>query len=227
VVVDCVPPGADVIVDGTSLGPSPVTAMLPVGAHRIELVADGRVRLQESVTVDAKTEVRRKFELPAAEADETDSETGSEIEVDGDTGSDSDVAQPDVEVAPQASAAEMIAQARSLRVAGQWNKAARAYTRLRKAHPRSAEAHAALVSLGDLQLDKLGKARAAAKSYGRYLAKGGALALEARTGRVRAYRAIGDATREAEAIRSLLAAHPSTGQAPALRRRLSDLGDTP
>lgn len=214
VVVDCTPPGAEVIVDGTSLGPSPVTAMLPVGAHRIELVADGRVRLHETVTVDAEAEVRRKFALPVEAVAETGGEVDSEVDSDP---------EPEARAVPESTAAEMIAEARRLRTAGQWSKAARAYVRLRKAHPKSAEAHAALVSLGDLQLDKLGKARAAAKSYERYLAKGGALALEARNGRVRAYRALGDSEHEAEAIRSLLAAHPSTGRAPALRRRLADL----
>lgn len=218
VVVDCTPPGADVIVDGMSLGPSPVSAMLPVGAHRIELVVDGRVRLHETVTVDAEAEVRRKFALPVDAVAETGGEVENETESESESGT-----EPEARAVPEATAAEMIAEARRLRTVGQWSKAARAYVRLRKAHPKSAEAHAALVSLGDLQLDKLGKARAAAKSYERYLAKGGALALEARTGRVRAYRAMGDSEREAEAIRSLLAAHPSSGRAPALRRRLVDL----
>ena len=225
VVVDCTPPGADVIVDGTSLGTSPVTAMLPVGAHRLELVADGRVRLHETVTVDSEAEVRRKFALPVEDTGETEGETETETEPEIEPELESESGdEPEARAVPEATAAEMIAEARRLRTAGQWSKAARAYVRLRKAHPRSAEAHAALVSLGDLQLDKLGKARAAAKSYERYLAKGGALALEARNGRVRAYRALGDSKREAEAIRSLLAAHPSSGRAPALRRRLSDLG---
>lgn len=112
-------------------------------------------------------------------------------------------------VAPVASAGEMLAAARALANAKATSRALAAYEALRRAHPESAEAHAANVSIGELQLRRR-RFAAALTAFGRYLERGGALAEEARWGRVRALDGLGRAAARDTAIEALLAAHPGT-----------------
>lgn len=239
-VVESTPSGAMVRVDGVDVGPSPVTTSITHGAHVVELVADGRSTIRETIAVEAGDVVRRRFEpgtvVADASSDEPAADGGGRMDGpapddaaeptdpgnpgDDATSAEASLAEPRK---PTATAADMIARARLLLRESKWSAAARAYGALRRAHPKSGEAHAALVSLGDLQLDHLGKPRAAARSYEKYLTRGGALSLEARYGRVRAYRAARDAGREAKAIRSFLAKHPRNGRSPALKTRLAEL----
>jgi hypothetical protein len=126
--------------------------------------------------------------------------------------------------APEATPVELLQQAREWRSQGRFGDAVRAYRRLEAAHPRSPEAHAALVSLGELELTKLGDAAAARRSFDTYLASGGgALAQEALYGRIRALKALGDRAVEKDAIVAFLAAYPASVQATPLRARLSEL----
>jgi hypothetical protein len=81
-----------------------------------------------------------------------------------------------------------------------------------------------LVSLAEVQLDRLGQPRQALDNLERYLGGGsGALVEEARRVRIRALRALGDREREKSAIDEFLHAHPRSFQAAALQRRLADL----
>jgi hypothetical protein len=109
--------------------------------------------------------------------------------------------------AKASSAADMLAQAQSLRGAGQHRRAAAAYERLLAEYPASAEAHAAAVTLGKLQLG-LGKARKALDAYDRYLKKGGALAEEAAYGRIRALDQLGRTAQRDTAIDRFAADYP-------------------
>lgn len=90
---------------------------------------------------------------------------------------------------PREDAATMLSAARALRGAGKRKKAAKAYASLLSAHPKSAEANAARVSLGQLRLES-GRAKAALSLFNRYLAGGGALAEEALWGKVKALHAL-------------------------------------
>lgn len=122
---------------------------------------------------------------------------------------------------PSKSASEMLAEARSLANARELSRAVAAYEELRRAHPGSAEAHAASVSTGELQLRR-GRAREALRAFDRYLERGGALAEEARWGRVRALDALGRVAPRDRAIEQLLVAHPRTiyaDEARAMRDR--------
>jgi hypothetical protein len=112
------------------------------------------------------------------------------------------------------SAGQMLSEARQLANKGRLGDAVSAYGALRRAHPGSAEAHAANVSIGELQLRR-GKASAALSAFERYLGRGGgALAEEARWGRVEALHRMGKKSARDRAIDRLLAAHPHSVYAP-------------
>ena len=92
-----------------------------------------------------------------------------------------------------ASAGEMLAQARALTHAKKLGPAAAAYESLIEQHPASAEARAASVSLGRVQLSR-GKPKQALTAFDRYLKGGsGTLAEEAHWGRIQALHALGRA----------------------------------
>jgi hypothetical protein len=92
-----------------------------------------------------------------------------------------------------ASAGEMLAQARALTHAKKLGPAAAAYESLIEQHPASAEARAASVSLGRVQLSR-GKPKQALVAFDRYLEGGsGTLAEEAHWGRIQALHALGRA----------------------------------
>lgn len=222
------PPGAEVLIDGRPRGRSPLVATLSAGTHRLE-IADGEqggVRVSEAIQVEPDTRLERRFDLgtsPEATSSAVEDSASSK------SGGPPEPAAPSMGSRARstsvASAEQMLADAHEHRRASQWRAAARAYRRLIKAHPRSASAHNALVSLGDLLLDRLGDPAGAARSYSRYLRNGGGtLAREARYGLVRAKRASSDRRGERKAIEAYLRHHPQTSRANALRERLGKLG---
>jgi hypothetical protein len=112
----------------------------------------------------------------------------------------------------------LLAEARTLRRQDAWREAVSVYRRLVREHPRSSEAHTALVSLGDLLLDRLDEPEQAARAYLRYTREGGgALAPEARWGIIRARRKQGDARAERAAVDDFLRHHPDDARAASLR----------
>jgi ferric-dicitrate binding protein FerR (iron transport regulator) len=120
------------------------------------------------------------------------------------------------------SAAEMLAAARKLRAAGNAPGAGEAYRRLMAAHPKSAEANAALVSLAELQLGPLGDPSGALRSYEAYLRGGGALTQEARYGRIQALRRLGRSAEERAAVDEFVKAYPNSVQTRALKARMGE-----
>ena len=132
---------------------------------------------------------------------------------------------PTPSVEPQAapSAAAMLLKARELRAGGRFRESAEAYRALTAAHPRSAEARTALVSLGELELGQLGDPAGALRSFELYGAGGGPLSQEAAYGRIRALRALGRTAEEGRSIVAFLAAYPSSAQERALRARLEEI----
>src|SRR5690606_10099001 len=108
------------------------------------------------------------------------------------------------------------------RVSGRAAEAAGAYRELLAQHPRSAEARAALVSLGEIELSQLGDPKAALASFEAYLRKGGPLAQEASHGKIRALRELGQRGEERAAIERFLASYPESPQAERLRQRLEE-----
>jgi outer membrane protein assembly factor BamD (BamD/ComL family) len=124
--------------------------------------------------------------------------------------------------APTRSPAERLAAARALRASGQARAAALQYRALQQAHPRSAEAVASLVSLGDIELTELKNPRAALQAFDAYLARGGgqALAEEAHYGRIRALGALGRNSEQLAASERFLERYPNSPHSQALRRKL-------
>jgi hypothetical protein len=98
-----------------------------------------------------------------------------------------------------------------------------AYQKLRQTHPAIPESHTVLVALGQLQLDRLGQPAQAIASFNQYLGSGGGLAQEARFGKIRALRVLGDRAAERAAIREYLQHYPRGVDATSLKRRLAQL----
>ncbi len=132
----------------------------------------------------------------------------------------SGAAPPVASARPAPSVEELLAEARNLRTEGKFRQAADAYERLSAAHPTSAEAHASLVSLGDLELSHLQDPEAALRDFDAYLATGGVLSEEASFGRIGALRALGRSDDEQRALRGFLAQYPSSLHEGAVRARV-------
>jgi hypothetical protein len=194
------PPGAHVSLDGFSLGDSPLSALVARGPHELTVEHAGfephreRFVVQTSERIALTPELRPNVAAPIAALP---------------TSSNAVTAPP--------SAAVLLTRAGALRKAGRYAEAASTYQLLRNTWPRSAESSAALLSLAELELTRLGKAQAALRSFDTYLAAGGPLAQEALYGRIRALRQLG---REAEASRAttdFLRDYPGSLQAQTLR----------
>jgi hypothetical protein len=122
------------------------------------------------------------------------------------------------------SAAMLLENARRELERGNARAAHALYERLRASYPASPEARTVLVTMGKLELD-LGRPERALSSFDAYLAAGGALALEAQSGKIRALRALGRTEAERQAIRQYLARFPNGFEAPAFERRLAALSN--
>jgi hypothetical protein len=128
------------------------------------------------------------------------------------------------EAAPPLDPTGLLEEARRALREQQWCTAAYKYELLTTRFSGTAEAHTVLVPLGQLQLEHLNRADLALRSLDLYLAGGGgSLAQEARHSRIRALRELGRDAEEREAIRAYLTDYPSSFQARALDKRLSEL----
>ena len=177
--VSATPSGARVSLDGTELGPAPISALVS-GGHRLSVEHPGYVALSERLWLNGSAPVSRSYELlavPSAAARTAPPSAAAEIAV--------------VDSAALPSASELLSRARALRSAGRSADAAGAYRRLLSVYPRSDEARASLVSLGELLLSELGDPGGALRSFDSYLKTGGALTPEARYGRIRALGKLG------------------------------------
>lgn len=114
--------------------------------------------------------------------------------------------------APEPGAPEpgaLLVQARTRLGEGDKSGAAKAYTTLIEAHPATAEAQAARVSLGQLRLSA-GRHKAALVLFNRYLERGGPLAEEALWGKVRATAGLGRGKALEAAVAELVRRFPSS-----------------
>jgi hypothetical protein len=108
---------------------------------------------------------------------------------------------------PTTDPAALLVQARGRLGEGDEAGAAKAYAALIEAHPSSAEAQAARVSLGQLRL-AAGRHKAALALFERYLQRGGPLAEEARWGEIQALAALGRDEALAAAVDRLVREEP-------------------
>lgn len=140
---------------------------------------------------------------------------------------------PSRPVPPAASEAPQVERSASdwLRIARQalrdhqWSSAASAYLALLAAAPGSAEAHTSLVSLANLEIDRLGEPMSGLAHAQQYLSTGGGpLASEAWLAQIRAYRKMGRSELEATSIDTFLSRFPGAMESADLRRRRAELG---
>lgn len=202
------PPGARISVDGFGLGESPLSALLARGEHELLVERAGFAPLRERLSVQGIEPVRRSSELVAIapESEAAKPQTAPEAS----SASAAGEARP--------SAADLLARARSLRSAGRYAEAAAAYRALIATRADSAEARAALVSLGELQLSQLKDPAAALRSFESYLIREGTLTQEARYGRIRALRALGRTAEAERAARDFVQRYPGSAQAKQLEQ---------
>jgi hypothetical protein len=211
-------PGGLVALDGMELGHSPLTALVSDGSHRLGLSLTGFGPLAERLTLSRGERVARSYELtPLAVPAPAESVTASSERVEP----SNDTAASPARAAPL-SADELLSRAREHRASGRYADAVSTYRKLLASYPRSDQARAALVSLGELELTQLGNADAALSSFDAYLRAGGALSQEARYGRIRALRKLARLGEEKAAIEAFLRDYPRSVQAAALRARLAE-----
>jgi hypothetical protein len=167
--------------DGEDLGPAPVRAYLPIGVHRLHVESAGYADFDGEFKVVAGREYAALASMRSAvdrlDPEWPEDESGAVEASKGQAASSS---------VPAASSEELLAQARRAMKEKRWADAARVYRRLRRVDPKGDLAHAALVSLGNLELEHLGSPTRARRAYEAYLRRPGALAQEARWGLVRA-----------------------------------------
>lgn len=206
--VEASPAGARVLLDGSELGPAPVSALVS-GGHRLSLDHPGYAPLSERLWLTDGEHVSRSYQLVALPSSAPGPARAAAP------------AEPTVDTAALPRASELLSRARALRAGGRSAEAATAYRRLLAAYPRSDEARASLVSLGELLLSELGDPAAALRAFDSYLKAGGGLAQEARYGRVRALARLGRRAEERAAIEQFLLDYPRSVQATSLRARLA------
>jgi hypothetical protein len=206
---------AELRLDGRPIGVVPVRAYLPAGVHHLELVAAG----YESHQGDFEIRAGEEHVIDAELRERDDAEDALEAELLEDIAALSEESAGDdyEETLP---AEDLLALARTAMKDKRWGDAAFAYRRLRRAYPGGALAHAALVSIGNLELEHLGRPARARRAYRAYLRKSGPLAQEAQWGLVRASKG---SSGERSAIEGYLSRYPSSPEATGLRERLADL----
>lgn len=225
--IESTPTGADVILDGRWVGRTPLSLMVEPGERSVELEIPGHAPVHEQLTIERGDEAERRFSLPHSAADADDGLDELVIDDEDDLVGDTESGTTGGRGARRKggrSVEALVLDARSRLAAGDYAEAARRYRTLRATHPRSPEARAALVSLGQLYLQRLGRPREALRKFTRYLAGGrGPLSEEARWGRAQALRRLGDRRGEAAAIEAYLEHHGGSARAGTLRARLATL----
>ena len=206
--------GVEVLLDGQRVGAAPLSTLVPAGAHHLQLRVDGRIPWSRELSMQAGQPTLVKFEASDLLAPVPD---GAALPASGSR------ARKASSAARGQSADEMLSEARRLMRNARFEAAASQYDSLRAAYPDSAEAHTVLVSLAELELDRLGRPERALVQLERYLVSGGPLSEEARHLRVRTLRALGQRNGERRAIEEFLEQYPASFRAGALQRRLQDL----
>ncbi len=218
------PAGAEVMLDGRPIGQAPLSSLIPVGSHQLELRLGGERLLSKSLLAEAGKAALSSvgFTSSILEQDDPVEAVPGEAQPEQPAGSGPSgrAAEPGA-VGP----GQLMKVARRLMKQGRWSEAAFAYREIRQAYPDSPEARTVLVSLGQIELDHLGHPTAARGLFELYLKGGdGPLAQEASHELIRALRRLGQRQREQDEIERFLGHYPDSFQAGALEKRLQQLG---
>jgi len=222
------PAGAEVVLDDQTIGIAPLATLLPAGKHRVQVRVRGRSVLDQELLSEAGQTAVISFDaasVPVESATAAPEAAFEPARTRDRARSRSRAAARGAEAhQSEIAVADMLREAHRLMRAQSFNEAAKQYDALRTAYPQSPEANTVLVSLAELQLDRLRRPALALDNLERYLAEGsGGLDEEARQVRIRALRALGEREGEAEAIEEFLRLHPRGFRAAALQRRLAEL----
>jgi hypothetical protein len=232
---------AEIVLDAQTIGAGPLSTVVPAGAHSVQVRMNGAVVAARDFTAQAgqlsvlsfsAQELAPAAAVPAATEVPSVEPTHSAARVTGrhhvEPASSGEAAAQVEATAAMPSPTDMLAEAHKQMRASRFDQAAAQYQALRQTYPDSPEARTVLVSLAELQVDRLGAPELALRNLDRYLEGGnGPLIEEARRVRIRALRALGNRSGEADAIEEFLTAHPKSFQAPALRERLGELKAQP
>lgn len=238
------PAGALVFVDGLLLGQTPLVTRLRAGHHRIELRKVGHRTAAKQLHVAAGADSTWDVTLASAFVSQRPGlapTTGPDparpaaraplrrANAPGPAtrrtpGVPPTAREPTPTPAPTAK--DLAQRARKQRTARNWRGAASTFAELIRRYPRSGWARTARVSLGLIQLDRLGNARGALAQFDAYLAstRVGALAQEASYGRIRSLRRLGRRSAEIRALTAFMRLYPRAIQVTNVRRRLQKLG---
>lgn len=192
-------------IDGVSFDRGPIELLLPPGRHRVEVRGAGKAKKVETVTA-------REPARAGGGAASTPSGGAGEAWL------------PPLPTNAEPlgpGAAELMEQAQQARGRKAWREAERAYRAIIEGWPSSSVAGAALVSLGQLEVDHLAAPRAGLARCEAYVAQypSGPLRSEAELCRIRAFRALGDAASERAAIDGFLLQFPDDFSVAKLKAR--------
>lgn len=187
-----------------------------LGTDTIQSLGEGesrRLAEPSAVPTVIESEAQAESEVQAESESEAEPEPTTTLEVEAEV---EPKTEPEASVRPQRPATkvarpaapdELLSQARALSGRGDKRGAARTYRALIDAYPRSSEAQAARVSLGQLRL-KTGRPKAALALFRRYLQGPGSLAEEARWGEIQALAALGRKSALAQAVEQFVRRYP-------------------
>lgn len=202
------PEGAQVSLDGESIGVTPLSAEVRTGRRHLVVASAGN-SAEEWIDLHGGKVETRDFDLAPAVAAVEEPETEPEAEP----------AKPDPKHIVRkptfkGSMKDMLDRAQTLRTEKQWAESAKAYRELLSAYPKASATESAYVSYGDV-LMHLAQWKASLKACGTYLnrAPGGVNAPEAWECRIRSLHALGRFDEERAAIQELKRDWPSSLQA--------------
>ncbi len=214
------PAGATVVVDSVLLGQTPLHVAIRPGYREFALAINNQQSVRELIGLNSGAHLSRVFNLAK-----------TTTKTDGDD-NDAQSAPGKGSLGGKASktttgpfARKLLSKAQERRAVRDWSGAAREYQTLILRYPNSAEARASLISLGQIQLEKLGHPNLALRQFDDYLfsIKKGPLAREALLGKARALKALGQREAEKKALRLFLERYPLAIQAAEVRQRLTAL----
>ncbi len=196
VLLNSKPAGAEVLIDGTLRGATPLSMMITRGPHLLNIEKEGFVPAERNIEVRGAERLQEVVEL-------------------------SPVIKKNEGAAPRAaSASELVAKAQGERKAGRYADAARTYRSILVRYPSSGEAASTRLSLAELQLSQLGAPAEALEAFRQYLRAGGPLRQEASYGEIRALRALGRTAEARDLSRKFVTTYPDSVQAVSLGRWL-------
>ncbi len=213
--IESTPVGAAVSIDSVVLGRTPISAAVRSGYREITLIVNEEQVARKLVDIYTGSRLSWDFDLIEAQ----NAAPGSSV-APAPTASRRGTASD-----RELSAQQLLLKAQSLRAERDWAGAADAYQKLVVRFPSSAEARASFVSLGEIQLNKLGKPAVALGQFNKYLraVKSGPLAQEALWGKGRALKSLGRPNEEKMTLDLFVARFPKAIQAREVKARLADL----